>query len=191
MRARRNVQSICRSRQVAANRSARSPTCSRSGASMPSGSTSVPYTSKPMKAMAVLQRARFAAGCSPFTRSWAIAPDPRRWRCIAHARQRRAWTPPCHSPDTDPGGRPRSLATASIPHYARSTMKAQLLERPNDPFRLVDVPRPTPRPGEVLVRIHASGVNPLDTKIHAGTASCPPSWGWISPASSRSWAMVS
>ena len=49
-------------------------------------------------------------------------------------------------------------------------MKAQLLERPNDPFRLVDVPRPTPRPGEVLVRIHASGVNPLDTKIHAGTA---------------------
>ena len=49
-------------------------------------------------------------------------------------------------------------------------MKALVLERPNDPFRLVDVPTPTPRPGEVLVRIHASGVNPLDTKIRAGAA---------------------
>src|SRR5262245_2142387 len=49
-------------------------------------------------------------------------------------------------------------------------MKALILERPNGPFRLVDVPTPTPGPGEVLVRIHASGVNPLDTKIRAGAA---------------------
>src|SRR5215813_2753136 len=49
-------------------------------------------------------------------------------------------------------------------------MKALLVDQPNGPFRLVDVPRPAPRPGEVLVRIHASGVNPLDTKIRAGVA---------------------
>src|SRR5262250_1759853 len=59
---------------------------------------------------------------------------------------------------------------ATHPHYARSTMKALLVDQPNGPFRLIDVPRPAPRPGEVLVRIHASGVNPLDTKIRAGIA---------------------
>ncbi|HET9157865.1 MAG TPA: zinc-dependent alcohol dehydrogenase family protein [Myxococcaceae bacterium] len=58
----------------------------------------------------------------------------------------------------------------TVARYAPLLMKAQLLERPNDPFRLVDVPRPAPGPGEVLVRIHASGVNPLDTKIRAGSA---------------------
>lgn len=29
---------------------------------------------------------------------------------------------------------------------------------------------PVPKAGEVLVRIHASGVNPLDSKIRAGEA---------------------
>ncbi len=32
------------------------------------------------------------------------------------------------------------------------------------------IPRPTPRPGEVLIRVAASGLNPLDTKIRAGNA---------------------
>src|SRR5262249_24483583 len=59
---------------------------------------------------------------------------------------------------------------ATHSHYARRTMKALLVDQPNGPFRLVEVPRPAPRPGEVLVRIHASGVNPLDTKIRAGIA---------------------
>jgi NADPH2:quinone reductase len=49
-------------------------------------------------------------------------------------------------------------------------MNALVLDRPNAPFRLAELPRPTARPGEVLVRIHASGVNPLDTKIRAGAA---------------------
>jgi NADPH:quinone reductase-like Zn-dependent oxidoreductase len=34
----------------------------------------------------------------------------------------------------------------------------------------VDIPSPIPEAGQVLVRIHASGVNPLDTKIRAGQA---------------------
>lgn len=50
------------------------------------------------------------------------------------------------------------------------TMKALVVETPGAPFRLVELPLPPPGPGQALVRIHASGVNPLDTKIHAGQA---------------------
>jgi NADPH2:quinone reductase len=50
------------------------------------------------------------------------------------------------------------------------TMKAAILETYGTPFRIADLPVPAPGPGEVLVRIAASSVNPLDTKIHAGAA---------------------
>jgi NADPH2:quinone reductase len=50
------------------------------------------------------------------------------------------------------------------------TMQALLLENYGAPFRLVDIARPEPAAGQVLVRIRASGVNPLDTKIRAGQA---------------------
>ncbi|WP_321845794.1 zinc-dependent alcohol dehydrogenase family protein [Paraburkholderia bannensis] len=50
------------------------------------------------------------------------------------------------------------------------TMKAAPLAAPNAPFVLTDVPRPQAGKGEVLVRIHASAVNPLDTKIRRGAA---------------------
>jgi NADPH2:quinone reductase len=49
-------------------------------------------------------------------------------------------------------------------------MRAYVVERPEGDFRQVDLPRPAPGAGQVLVRIHASGVNPLDTKIRAGQA---------------------
>lgn len=49
-------------------------------------------------------------------------------------------------------------------------MKAALVETANGPFRLTDISRPALKTGEVLVCIHASGVNPLDTKIRAGAA---------------------
>jgi NADPH:quinone reductase len=35
-------------------------------------------------------------------------------------------------------------------------------------LRLEEVPTPQPRPGEVLVRVHAVGVNPVETYIRAG-----------------------
>jgi|SRR5215475_272149 len=38
-----------------------------------------------------------------------------------------------------------------------------------DVLRLEEVPTPKPGPDEVLVRIHASGVNPVETYIRAGT----------------------
>jgi len=50
------------------------------------------------------------------------------------------------------------------------TMRAALLETPGAPFRIATVARPAAGPGEALVRIAASGVNPLDLKIHAGAA---------------------
>ncbi|PWC39894.1 quinone oxidoreductase [Azospirillum sp. TSO35-2] len=49
-------------------------------------------------------------------------------------------------------------------------MRAQVLEAYDAPFRLTDIARPVAGPGQVLVRIAASGVNPLDTKIRAGAA---------------------
>jgi NADPH:quinone reductase len=51
-----------------------------------------------------------------------------------------------------------------------TTMKAAVLDRPGAPFRIASVARPTPGPGEVLVRIKSSAVNPLDLKIRAGEA---------------------
>jgi NADPH2:quinone reductase len=49
-------------------------------------------------------------------------------------------------------------------------MKAAVLESHGAAFRITSVARPTADTGEVLVRIKASGVNPLDIKIHAGQA---------------------
>ena len=49
-------------------------------------------------------------------------------------------------------------------------MQAALAEAAGKPLRLAQVATPEPGPGEVLVRVAASGVNPLDTKILAGTA---------------------
>lgn len=49
-------------------------------------------------------------------------------------------------------------------------MKAVVIEKFNEPFRFADIDRPVPAAGEVLVRIKASGVNPLDLKIRTGMA---------------------
>jgi NADPH2:quinone reductase len=49
-------------------------------------------------------------------------------------------------------------------------MKSALLEQYGERLRMAEIGRPIPRKGEVLVRIKASGVNPLDLKIRAGQA---------------------
>ena len=58
----------------------------------------------------------------------------------------------------------------TLPLTNQQTMRALFLESYDAPFTLAEVPRPEPDNGEVLVRIKASGVNPLDTKIRAGRA---------------------
>lgn len=50
------------------------------------------------------------------------------------------------------------------------TMRALVLQEAGGRFHDTVVARPIPGPGEVLVRILASGVNPLDSKIRAGGA---------------------
>ncbi len=53
-----------------------------------------------------------------------------------------------------------------IPHL----MKAMLAAAKGEPLQLVEVSTPHPDPGEALVRVVASAVNPLDAKIRAGIA---------------------
>lgn len=57
-----------------------------------------------------------------------------------------------------------------MPALHVAEMRAMLMPEANAPFSASSLPKPVPRAGEVLVRIHASGVNPLDTKIRAGGA---------------------
>jgi NADPH:quinone reductase-like Zn-dependent oxidoreductase len=51
------------------------------------------------------------------------------------------------------------------------TMKALQYQRYGGPDQLreVEVPRPTPAPGQILVKVAASSVNPIDWKLHNGS----------------------
>ena len=50
------------------------------------------------------------------------------------------------------------------------THQVWLVEEPNGRFLQKEVPRPVPKAKQALIRVSASGVNPLDTKIRAGAA---------------------
>ena len=54
-------------------------------------------------------------------------------------------------------------------------MKAAYLEAPGAPdvIRYGDLPRPEPKQGEVLVKVGAVAVNPIDTYIRSGTVAMP------------------
>ncbi len=49
-------------------------------------------------------------------------------------------------------------------------MRAYRVDTAGGPFRAIELATPRPAPGQVLVKVLASGVNPLDTKIRAGQA---------------------
>ena len=49
-------------------------------------------------------------------------------------------------------------------------LQAYMVEEPGGDFRQVDLPRPALKTNHVLVRVQASGVNPLDAKIRGGKA---------------------
>ena len=52
---------------------------------------------------------------------------------------------------------------------------------PPDVLEVVEVPRPEPGAGQVLVEMAAVGVNPLDTKIRSGVRPLPPGGGPYRP----------
>ncbi len=49
-------------------------------------------------------------------------------------------------------------------------MKAQILKSFGGPesFELSEVPKPVPHAGQVLVRVHATSINPLDYQVRRG-----------------------
>src|SRR5438477_3490135 len=47
-------------------------------------------------------------------------------------------------------------------------MKALAIRRYKGPMEMMELPRPEPGPGELLVRVRAAGVNPVDYKIRDG-----------------------
>src|SRR4051794_30640009 len=57
-----------------------------------------------------------------------------------------------------------------------NTMKAIRLHEQGGPevLRYEEVPIPEPKPGEVLVRVHAVGVNPPDWYVRGGMPNVPP-----------------
>src|SRR6478672_9158175 len=50
-------------------------------------------------------------------------------------------------------------------------MKALVLKRYGGPDQIAfaDIPRPVPKPDEILVQVHAAGLNPIDNMIRKGT----------------------
>ncbi|MCZ9588232.1 alcohol dehydrogenase catalytic domain-containing protein [Klebsiella pneumoniae] len=57
-------------------------------------------------------------------------------------------------------------------------MKAVRLHEFGGPavLRYEDTPRPEPKAGEVLVRVHAAGINPPDLYLRDGYRTLPPEW---------------
>ena len=50
-------------------------------------------------------------------------------------------------------------------------MRALIFNRygKRDNITFADVPRPALKPGEILVEVHAAGLNPIDTMVPKGT----------------------
>src|ERR1700756_1004507 len=65
--------------------------------------------------------------------------------------------------------------TAAVAESAQPMMKAIVVHEHGGPnvLKYEDVPRPEPKADEVLVRVMAAGVNPVDTYVRQGMRSKP------------------
>lgn len=61
-----------------------------------------------------------------------------------------------------------SKQSAMAPNNLPKTFKAVVLEKAGDPFKLRDVPLELPKPGEVLIKVHACGVCFSDVAVQQG-----------------------
>lgn len=75
-------------------------------------------------------------------------------------------------------GRPPVSYEADIVTPAEETGMARVAQYteigPPEVLHVVEVPDPTPGPGEVVVEVRAAGVNPLDWKLRSGLRPSPP-----------------
>ena len=67
-------------------------------------------------------------------------------------------------------GRHQNLTDHTKEIYTMALMKAVRIHGYGgiDALNYEDAPRPTPGPGEVLIRVHATTVNPFDCAARAG-----------------------
>src|SRR5947207_10848216 len=68
------------------------------------------------------------------------------------------------------------IARRGLKFIGDTIMKAILVRQFGGPevLKLEEVPTPKPAAGQVLVRIHAAGINPYDTYMRAGTYAVKP-----------------
>src|SRR5579859_6548153 len=76
-----------------------------------------------------------------------------------------------HTRRDNPSPSSIDLEERSVAMPPTSTMRAVRLyaHGPAEDLAVETVPRPEPQPGEVLVRVQAAGVNPVDWKIRSGS----------------------
>src|SRR4051812_36850123 len=72
-----------------------------------------------------------------------------------------------------PPGKERTIYMATM--TSSTTMKAVTIHRYGGPegVSFEDIPRPEPKADELLVRVRAAGVNPVDWKIREGLGNAP------------------
>lgn len=73
------------------------------------------------------------------------------------------------------------LAPMPLDHYLKSRMRATIVHQFGGPevLQLEEVPAPSPGPGQVLIRVKAIGVNPIDAYIRTGTHVIKPALPYI------------
>ena len=120
---------------------------------------------------------RFASKCGQTSCFCATAKWWRSWRDLKRRRFARRWNRSLKT--AIPSKREHPLRRMSLSNHlyfeARSNVKAAYIEKTGSPdvIQYGDLPQPVPQTGEVLVRVGAVAVNPIDLYIRAGIVAMP------------------